>query len=157
MRMCFFLAGLTCLQAFGQIALKVEGKPSVTITAEEFSKLPRHAVVLHDHGKDRNYEGVSVHDLLAHVGVDFGKGLHGRQLATYVTVLATDGYRAVFSLADFDPTVSDSVIVIADRHNGKPLGEKEGAFRLVVPQDKRPARSVRLFKEIDVVQPAPER
>ena len=36
--------------------------------------------------------------------------------------------------------------------DGKPLGEGQGPVRLVIPQDKRAARSVRMLQRIDVVQ-----
>ena len=143
---------LASFQASAQIVLKIDGKPPLTMAAEDFAKLPRHTAVLHDHGKDVSYEGVTMHDLLAQGGVEFGKGLHGKQLSSYVAVLASDGYEAVFALADFDPTVAETGAIVADRRDGKPLAGNEGPLRVIIPQDKRPTRSVRLLREIDVVQ-----
>ena len=93
-----------------------------------------------------------MHDVLVRGGVDFGKGLRGKQLSTYVTVIGADGYTVVYALADFDPSITNSAIILADKRDGKPLDPNEGPLRIVVPQDKRPARSVRLVKEIDVVE-----
>lgn len=153
MRLLIFVFLVASFQASGQVVLKVDDKPQVTISTEDFGKLPRQTAVLHDHGKDVRYEGVAMHDLLARGGVEFGeKGLHGKQLSSYVAARASDGYEAVFALADFDSTLAETHIIIADRRDGKPLAKNEGPLRVVVPQDKRPARSVRLLRELDVVQ-----
>jgi hypothetical protein len=39
------------------------------------------------------YEGVSMRELLARVGVPFGNGLRGRELAAAVIVTGADGYK----------------------------------------------------------------
>jgi hypothetical protein len=41
---------------------------------------------------------------------------------------------------------------LADKANGKALFVENGAFRIVVPRDKRGARSVRMLTKIEVVQ-----
>jgi len=79
-------------------------------------------------------------------------GYIARQLSTVVEALAIDGYEVVFALADFDPTIADSDIIVADKREGQSLDAKEGPLHIVVPQDKRPARSLRMLQEIDVVQ-----
>jgi hypothetical protein len=43
-------------------------------------------------------------------------------------------------------------ILVADKVNDKPLFGDNGAFRLVVPHDKRGARSVRMLTKIEIVQ-----
>ena len=58
----------------------------------------------------------------------------------------------MFALTEFDPTIVDSGIIVADKRDGQPLPASEGPFRVVVPRDKRAARSLRLLREIDVVQ-----
>ncbi len=146
---CFILA---CLQASGQIVLRINETPPVKISAEGLAKLPRHTAVLQDHGKQISYEGALLHDVLAQGGVDFGKGLHGKQLASYVMALASDGYAVVYALAEFDPSVTDSNIILADKREGQSLSAKEGPLRIVVPHDRRPVRSLRMLREIDVVQ-----
>lgn len=146
---CFVFA---CVQASGQIVLRINDAPPVTITAEDFAKLPRHNAVLNDHDKQIGYEGALLHDVLAQGGIDFGKGLRGKQLSTYVAALASDGYEAVYALAEFDSTVTDSGILLADKREGQPLAATEGPLRVIVPHDKRPTRSVKLLREIDVVQ-----
>lgn len=152
MRPIFLLLVFACVQGRGQIALRINDAPPVTIAAADLAKLPRHTAVLDDHGNQISYEGALLQDVLAQGGVDFGKGLRGKQLSTYVAALASDGYEVVFALAELDPSVVDSGIIVADKRTGQPLRANEGPLRIVVPHDKRPTRSVRLLQEIDVVQ-----
>lgn len=143
---------LACVPLSGQIAVKVNDAAPIQIAAEDLAKLPRQTAVANDHGKQINYEGVLMHDVLAKAGVDFGNGIRGKQLSTYVAAVGSDGYEVVYALAEFDPTVSDSGIIIADKREGQPLGDKDGPFRIVAPHDKRLTRSLRMLQEIDVVQ-----
>ena len=46
----------------------------------------------------------------------------------------------------------DSGIILADKREGQTLAANEGPLRIVVPHDKRPTRSLRLLREIDIVQ-----
>lgn len=152
MRALLFLLIAVCLPLPAQVSLRVNGAAPATVSAESLAKLPRHSVTLNDHGKQAAYEGVLLHDVLAANGVDFGKGLHGKQLASYVAVIGKDGYEVVFGIGDLDPTISDAELLIADKRNAESLSATEGPLRLVASHDKRPARSVRMLQEIDVVQ-----
>jgi len=139
-------------RASAQIMLRINDAPPVNISATDLAKLPRHTAVLNVHGKQVSYQGALMHDVLALGGIDFGKGLRGKQLSTYVAALAGDGYEVVFALAEFDPTVTDSGIILADKREGQSLASDEGPLRIVVPHDERPTRSLRLLREIDIVQ-----
>ena len=152
MRLILISIAFLCAHASGQITLRINDGGPVNIGGQDFAKLPRHGVVLNDHGKQISYEGPLMQDVLALGGIDFGKGLRGKQLSTYVTAIAGDGYQVVYALAEFDSTVMDSGIVVADKREGQPLGANEGPLRIVVPHDRRPTRSLRLLREIDVVQ-----
>lgn len=152
MRWILICLVFACVQASGQIVLRINDAPAIQITAGDLAKLPRHSAVLNDHGKQISYEGVLLHDVVALGGVDFGKGLRGKQLSSYVAALASDDYEVVYALAELDPTVMDSDIVVADKRDGQALSANEGPLRIIVPHDKRPTRSVRLLREIDVVQ-----
>ena len=152
MRPIFIFLLLAFGQALSQVVVRVNDTKTVLLDAKALAEFPRQSVVLQDHGKSARYEGVLMHDVLVRSGVDFGKGLRGKQLSTYVTGIGSDGYIVVYALADFDPSITDSAIILADKRDGKLLDPNEGPLRIVVPQDKRPARSVRLLKEINVVQ-----
>ena len=152
MRSFLLYVVLACLPASAQIVLRINQAPPRNIAAETLSKLPRHTAVLNDHGREIKYEGPLLRDVLAEAGIDLTKGLRGKQLSSYVTALATDGYEVVYALAEFDPTVVNSDIILADKREGQPLAANEAPFRIVAPSDKRPARSVRMVREIAVVQ-----
>jgi hypothetical protein len=42
-------------------------------------------------------------------------------------------------------------VLLADRRDGNPLGEKEGPFRLVIPSDKRQVRWIRMIRTMRVM------
>jgi hypothetical protein len=68
----------------------------------------------------------------------------------YVAVKGADGYEAVFALPELDPDFSDRIILLADRRDGQPLSAREGAFRIIVPGEKRHARWVRHVTALEV-------
>jgi hypothetical protein len=57
-----------------------------------------------------------------------------------------------YALAEFDPTITDADIVVADKRDGQRFATTVGPLRVVVPQDKRPARSLKMLRELDVVE-----
>jgi DMSO/TMAO reductase YedYZ molybdopterin-dependent catalytic subunit len=103
-------------------------------------------------GIDTQYEGVWLHEILKKAGLPAGEALRGKMLTTYVLAEAQDGYQVVFSLGEVDPALGDTPILVADKANGKALFGENGGFRIVVPRDKRGARSVRMLTKIEVVQ-----
>lgn len=115
------------------------------LTAAELKALPHASVTIHNphSNADETYSGVRLSDLLAKLGAPLGPELHGAALATYLIATGSDGYQAVFSLAEVDPSFHPGEVLVADTMNGIPLDAKIGPFRLVVTEDKRPARSVR--------------
>jgi DMSO/TMAO reductase YedYZ molybdopterin-dependent catalytic subunit len=120
------------------------------LDAAALQKLPRRAFDATEHGKRAHWEGVALADVLGDAGVPLGEALRGRNLALYVVVSAADGYRAVYSLAELDPAIRDGEVILADRRDGQPLDAKEGPFRIVAKDEKRPARWVRQVIAIDV-------
>jgi hypothetical protein len=102
-------------------------------------------------GTTVEYDGVFLRDVLEKVGSPLGKQLKGKALSTYVLATARDGYAVVYTLTEMDTAFTDSEILLADRPKGQPLTEAQGPFRIVVPGDKKPARSLRMLERIDVV------
>lgn len=137
--------------------LKIGGSvPSpLTLKLSDLKALPRttlHVVNPHEK-KEEVYEGVLLEELLRKAGVPHGEQLRGPLMTTYIVAEAEDGYRVAFSLAELDPGILDSQVLVADTLDGAPLGPKVGPLRLVAPHDKRPARWVRMLKSITVVSP----
>jgi hypothetical protein len=54
-------------------------------------------------------------------------------------VEAADGYRVVIALPELDPAFTDKQILLAFLKDGKPLNDKEGPYRIVIPDEKRMA------------------
>jgi hypothetical protein len=107
--------------------------------------MPRTTVTVHnEHSKtDETYVGVRVADVLTKMGAPLGKDLRGAALSGYLVATGSDGYVAVIALAEADPSFHSGEVIIADTMNGQPLDPNSGPFKLVVTEDKRPARWVR--------------
>jgi DMSO/TMAO reductase YedYZ molybdopterin-dependent catalytic subunit len=130
----------TMLLVQSQASISVAGNVPrpLTLTTEDLAKMPRARVVA--------YEGVWLHEILTKAGL-----VHGSDRPGYIVVSGADGYRAVFSLAEADPTVTENRILVADKVDGQALTGRDGSFRLVVPGDIRGVRSVRQLTKIEVV------
>ncbi len=141
------------MQNTAKVTVQVGDKPALVLTQEDLEKMTRHTVMAQEHGAQVSYEGVFLRDVLQRAGAPFGSELHGKALASYVLATARDGYAVVYTLAEMDPTFTDSSnILIADRQEGKPMAEQAGPLRIVVPHDKKPARSLRMLDRIEIVQ-----
>jgi hypothetical protein len=97
------------------------------------------------------FEGVALGALLAKAGVGLGETLRGKRMASCLLVEAADGYRAVIALPELDPAFTDKQIVLAFLKDGKPLDDKEGPYRIVIPDEKRMARWVRQVTTLKIV------
>jgi hypothetical protein len=111
-----------------------------------------HNVTIKADGRDVKYEGVLVGAILARAGATLGRDMTGANVSTYVVATASDGYRALFSLAELDPEFTGSEIIVADTVDGKPLFDYQGPFRIVAPRDTRGARGVRMLQKLEVVR-----
>jgi len=127
---------------------------SAVLSADDLKALPHQTVTVHNpHANtDETYSGVPLIDLLAKEGVPHGHDLRGKALSLYVVATGSDGYKAVLALGEVDPDFHPGEVLVADQMDGKPLDAKAGPFRLVVTEDKRPARSVRNLVSIEVKQ-----
>ena len=128
----------------------MDGQRGVFTTAT-LKEYPHQTVTIFDHHTNakETYAGVPLMELLAHLGVPHGKDLMGKALGNYVVATGSDGYKSVLALGEIDPEFHPGMVLVADTMDGKPLG-KAGPFRLVVSEDKRPARSVRNLVKVEV-------
>jgi DMSO/TMAO reductase YedYZ molybdopterin-dependent catalytic subunit len=125
------------------------------IDAAELRKLPRAETRTpdpHNPGKEIVYSGTPLIEVLKAGGLRLDSGEAGFRETVTITVLVdgSDGYRAVFALAELSPDFTDHVILLADTKDGQPLPPREGPFRIVVPGEKRPARWVRQVTAVGV-------
>ena len=77
--------------------------------------------------------------------------MRGKRLAYCLLVGAADGYHAVIALPELDPAFTDKQVLLAFLKDGKPLDEKEGPYRIVIPEEKRMARWVRQVNTLKIV------
>ncbi len=147
----FFLADVApacAQQPEASVALTgLDGRQAV-LSVADLDALPRVTVEVEQHGAKHRYEGALLADVLAKVGAPSGKAIHGADLADVVVVKARDNYKVVFDLAGTDAVTRKERVILADRSDGAPLGEKQGPFQLVVEGDLRPARSARMVSSL---------
>jgi len=147
------LAANSVLHAAEPVLTIVAPEKTVTITATEFAALPHVEMAMADHADEpeRRFSGVPVRELLTQAGAPAGDKMRGAALITGVIVRCKDGYAVFFALAEFDENFSSRTIILADKENGEMLPPSSAPFRLVVPGDKRAARSCRQVTTIEIV------
>lgn len=128
------------------------GGKTVSLTTAALAGLPRQTVKLTDHGTAVAFEGVLLSDVLAEVDRPVGDPFHQTAASYYLLADAADGYRAVFSWAELDPSIAEKTVYVVTKRDGKNLTDKEGPFELVVPGEKRNARWVRQLKSLRILQ-----
>ena len=123
----------------------------IALSAATLQGLPHREIsATDDHGVTATYRGVAIRDVLTQASVPAGEAIRGKIMTRYVVVDASDGYRAVFSLAELDPAYTDRTVLIADTRNGAPLSAHDGPLQIIVPGEKRDARWVRQVTGLDV-------
>lgn len=148
---------------YGQAIQQKDGSATLTIsgdiasrlvlTSDDLAKMPRETVSIPDQdGTKIEYEGVLLREILRRAGAPMAKDLRGKALASFVLAKAHDGYQVVFTLAEVAPEFANEVILVADKRDGKPLFQYQGPFRLVCPNDKAGARSVRMLETLEIVR-----
>src|SRR5262245_42589359 len=150
--MAAVLLFIALLQNTGTLIIGGDVPTTLTLTPADMKGMPRTTVTIPEEGRQVSYEGVLVGDLLKRAGAPLGRDLSGKAVATYVRATAKDGYQAVFSLAEVDPSFTSNDIIVADTIDGKPLFDYQGPLRIVAPKDKRGARSVRMLERIEVIR-----
>ena len=127
-------------------SLIVEGAgKTVVLRVKDVAALPHETVQAKTHdGTTHAFSGVPLSIVLARVGVKTDS-LRGKDLAQRLVVEASDGYKVVFALGELDVTLGHRKILLVDSEDGKPLPAADGTWRLIVPDDGRPARSAHLI------------
>lgn len=119
-------------------------------TPATLAALPHKSATVYDeHTKAcRTYSGVPLIDLLTRLGVPDKP--HGKDLRLYLVAEGSDGYEAVYSVAEVNPDVHDATVIVADSLDGKPIAGT-GPLQIVATGEKRPARWVYYLVAIRVL------
>ena len=136
-----------------QLTVRGDIPAPLMLKADDLARMPRETISVPDQdGTKVTYGGVPLREILKGAGVPLGKDLRGKVLASYVLAKAHDGYLVVFSLGEMDEAFGNESIIVADKRDTKPLFGYQGPFRLVCPNDKAGARSVRMLETLEVVR-----
>jgi hypothetical protein len=132
--------------------LVVSKSRSLTLKPVNLSAMPHITITVHNPhtNADETYSGVRVADLLTKVDAPLGKELRGEAMADYVIATGSDGYKAVLALGEVDPSYHPGEVIVVDAMDGNPLDAHNGPLKLVVSEDKRPARCVRNLVGIEL-------
>lgn len=155
------VASLATLMVAGRVAAADLAVPvggvavqPLMIDAALMATLPRQEAHVSDHGEPAHFEGVWLRDVLLRAGAPLGRKLHGRNHALVVLVTASDGYAVSFALAEFEPSLREKPILLADRRDGAPLHAKAGPLQVVVADEGRAGRWIRQVERIELIDPA---
>lgn len=122
------------------------------LSRADIESLPHVKVTASGHSSASvTFEGVMLKSVLEKAGVTFGESMKGKRLTSCLLVEGADGYRVVIALPEMDPAFTDKQTVLVFLRDGKPLGEKEGPYRVVIPNEKRMARWVRQVTTLRIV------
>jgi hypothetical protein len=134
-----------------QLTIQDETGKQASLARAEVEALPHIKVTTSTSGDPATFEGVALKAVLEKAGIKFGETLKGKRLASCMLVEAADGYRVVIAVPELDPAFTDKQILLAFLKDGKPLNDKEGPYRIVIPDEKRMARWVRQVTGLKIV------
>ena len=137
-----------------EATVKITGEVTtpLEINVTELQKFNQTAVVRKDKdGNDHNFSGVLLAEILQRAGATMGPQLKGENLTKYLLVGASDGYQVMFALAELDKSFTDRLIILADKMDNKPLPPADGPFRIIVQDEKKPARCIKQVTSMRVV------
>jgi Oxidoreductase molybdopterin binding domain len=136
-----------------KLTVQNESGKQIALSRSDIEGLPHVQATAGTPSDPITYEGVTLKSALEKAGVSFGESLKGKRLGFCLMVQAADGYRVVIALPELDPAFTDKRILLVFLRNGKLLDEKEGPYRVVIPDEKKMARwtkQVTLLKIVDV-------
>lgn len=152
--LCGVITQPAAIYAQTQASVKITGEVTAPLSINEadLKGYTQTTVIRKDRdGKDHSYSGVVLADLLQKAGVTLGKSLMGENLTKYALVEASDGYQVVFALAELDKDFTDRTIILANQVDGQPLAAGDGPFRIIVQDEKKPARCIKQVTSIKVM------
>jgi len=145
------LALQTTLALSQKLTVQTEGGKQTVLARADIEALPHVKITTATSGVSATFEGVPLRAVLEKAGVGFGETMKGKRMASCLLVEAADDYRVVIALPELDPRFTDKQLILAFLRDGKPLDDKEGPYRIVIPDEKRMARWVRQVTTLKIV------
>lgn len=139
-----------------EVLLRVGGEVDrpLELTRADLAAMPRDAFSIptqRDRSVLETWAGAPMIEILRAAGAPIGERLRGRNMAGYVVVIAEDGFRAVYALAEIDPGFSPQRrILVADSLDGQPLSGKFGNLRIANQGEAAFSRWVRKVVALEV-------
>ncbi len=97
-----------------------------------------------------DYAGALLYDVVQKSGPKFDASRKNDALRKSVVVTGSDGYSAAFAWGEIDPRFAGKRIVVAYEQDGKPLAERDGPVRVIVPGDVFAGRYVSNVVNVEV-------
>jgi hypothetical protein len=135
-----------------QVTVQADAGKQVILSRSDIESLAHIQVTAGTPADPVVFEGVTLRSVLEKAGVGFGESLKGKRLASCLMIQAADGYRVMVALPELDPAFTDKKVLLVFLRNGKPMDEKEGPYRVVIPDEKRMARWVRQVTKLTIVE-----
>ncbi len=101
------------------------------------------------------YRGVLLFDLVKAAGPQLTAGTKNDALRWAVFATGADGYTALFAWGELDPDFGNRPVLLAYEEDGQPLPARDGAVRLVVPEDGKGGRYVSNLVGLQVFRTGP--
>lgn len=126
------------------------GAPLVLMLAD-LQALPQQTIKVHNaHANvDETYSGPLLADVLTKAGLVLTEKSEHTLLHEYIIAKGTDGYWVTYSVAEVEPGLHSSKVIVALTRNGTVL-TTGGQFQLANDMDKKPARWVHNVTAISV-------
>lgn len=137
------LVSSTFVLAQTQPTLLIEGEVSkvTKLQQQDIAAMKHVTITVADRdGKQHDFSGVPLCDILQVAGVTMNQQLKGENMTKYLLAKSGDGYEVVFSLPELDSSYSSNLIILADKVDGNDLPQGKGPWRIIAPADKKHAR-----------------
>jgi len=134
------------------LVVSLDGRVTVLHRTDLASLPPTHVTLPTGDGQTHDYTGIPLRAALERAGLDTAH-ISGPALAGTMLLVARDGYRVAFGLADLDSAITGRALLLAYAIDGQPLDERHGPWQLLVPGDLHGRRSVRQVTEVVIRQP----
>lgn len=144
----FFASAISKAQS-----VKISGEVTtpITLNLADMQAFKQTTVIRKDKdGKNHTYAGVTLVDILQKAGATVGADLKGANLAKFILIEAADGYKVVFALAELDSNFTNRTIILATMMDDALLPIGDGPFRVIVQDEKKPARCIKQVTAIKV-------